>query len=389
MRGMRWIGVALLLVLIVAQPVMADSGGSTASFGRDVTLEEGERLDGDLLSFGGQVHTMRDSVVDGNLLSLGSVTTIEGRIEGDVIAMGGTVELGSSAVVMGDLVVFGAVKRDRGALVRGSTIEGLEAASRLRGLNLPQPPAEEVAPSRPVAPVAPAAPAAPSAARPTVNQGNGVGRSISVFLITLLMAGVVATLLPGALRRTTDVMRGNWALSLGLGALTLVLGALLSLVFGVLVLVCVGLPLLLALGVLLLVGGLLAWAAAGQIVGQYLAPVLKVSRPSLLVETLLGTAVITIVSNIPCVGPLAGLALLCWGLGAVAMTNVTALQGLPATGRAPFGGPAAPGPRGGGTSSPSGSAPSPEDAPPQAPSAGDTKPLEWPPDLDEDKDPAR
>ena len=181
-------------------------------------------------------------------------------------------------------------------------------------------------------------------------------------------------------------MRQNWALSLGLGALTLVLAGLLGLVFGILVLVCVGLPLLLALGVLLLVGGLLAWAAAGQIVGQYLAPVLKVSRPSLLVETVLGTAVITIVSMVPCVGPLAGLGILCWGLGAVAMANVDALQALPGTARATFAGttgrsttPPAPGGTGGGDApgTPAANAP-----------RGDTKPLVWP-DIDEDEDPPR
>jgi len=385
MRRTRWIGILVLLLLLVAQPAAAESQGSSASFGRDVVVAEGEHMVGDLLAFGGRVHVMRDSVVDGNVMSLGGEMTIEGRIEGDVVAMGGTVELSSSAVVMGDLVVFGAVKRDRGAVVRGDTIEGLEASARIPGLNLRERAADQISPFRP-RPALPAVPPVPTIPQmqPTVSQTNGTGRSISVLIVTVLMSGVVATLLPGSLRRTAEVMRQSWALSVGLGALTMVLAGLLSLVFGILVLVCVGLPLLLALGVLLLVGGLLAWAAAGQIVGQYLAPVLKVSKPSVLVETVLGTAVITIVSMIPCVGSLAGLALLCWGLGAVAMAHVDALQGLPGTARVPFAG---------GTPRPSGPAAPPTegaaDAPAANPPRGDTKPLVWPPELDEDEEPPR
>lgn len=377
MRALRWATIILLLATVVLPlPALADSGGTSASFGRDVVVAEGERLVGDLLAFGGNVHLMPGAVVDGNVMTIGSAVTVEGRVEGDVVAMGGRVTLQSSAAVIGDLIVFGDLTRERGALVRGSVIEGLEAAAHFPGITR----ATVVPPRQGPGPSTEPAPAAPTGPVPTAVRGStGLGRSLGVLVVAVLMAALLATLLPGALHRTSDVMRTNWGLSLGIGALTVVLAVLLTVVFAVLVLVCVGLPLLVVLGVAFLGGTLLGWAAAGQIVGQFLAPRLRVHRPTPLVETVLGTTVITIATMVPCLGPALGLGLLCWGLGGAVLGNTETLRGLPA----PL--PARP-PR---TPTPPTAGPADQAASADAAQKGDTKPLDttrWP-FVPDDEDP--
>jgi hypothetical protein len=74
-------------------------------FGRDVTVNQGETLDGDVVVFG----------ADGR---------IDGRVNGDVVVLGGRLTLGPNADVTGNAVtVAGTLSRDPGARVGGDVNE--------------------------------------------------------------------------------------------------------------------------------------------------------------------------------------------------------------------------------------------------------------------------
>ncbi len=366
MRSLRWITIILLAATLVAPlPALAQGGTTTTWFDRDVVVADGERIDGDLMAFGGRVQLLPGGTVDGNVMTIGSDTTIDGRVEEDVVALGGTVTVTAQAVIMGDLVVFGTLSRDKDALVRGSVVEGLEAAARFPSLSWGAAVPPEGAPSATDAPASPA-------------EGEGLGatllRDLSILVVTVLMAALVATLLPGALQRTSDVARNAWGMSLGIGVLTGILVVLLFVISALLVLICIGLPLLLVLCVALLLGALVGWTAAGQNVGRFLATILHLSRPPLLIETVLGTAAITLVAMIPVAGPIVAAALLCWGVGAAVLANTEALRDLPASPYHVTASPASPGTPAGSTG---------------GERKGDTKPLDtsrWP-FVPEDQDP--
>ena len=94
------------------RPRFGRRNGDRVRIGGDVTVEEGEVIDGDVVSVGGSVR-------------------VDGEVQGDVVSVGGSVSLGSHALVQGDVtVVGGPLHRDAGALVRGKaqevSIGGLE-----------------------------------------------------------------------------------------------------------------------------------------------------------------------------------------------------------------------------------------------------------------------
>jgi len=314
-----WLGALVIVALLaVSLPVLAE-GSTSTTIGKDVVLGPGERMDDDLVVLGGSARLREGSVVLGNLTAVGSETVIEGRVSGDVVALGGSTRLAATAVIDGDLVVFGTVRREHGAVVRGNVIEGGDAFLSMSSLSLP----------------AIATPAAPAEQHRATSMDRAVrtlreiGRRVGLFVLVVLAAALIAALLPDPLSRTAEVMRTSWALSLGMGLLTLVLAALLGVISAVLILICVGIPLALFLASVLLIGSILGWVAAGRLIGQYLGGVFRLADPSLLIETVLGTATLTFLALLPCIGPIVTLAGLCWGLGGAAIANVAALRDLP------------------------------------------------------------
>ncbi len=79
-------------------------GGGIVKFGEDITIEEGEVVNGDVVAIGGNIR-------------------IAGTVVGDVSAVGGDVIAESTAVIRGDAVsVGGKVVKEPGAQIRGSRI---------------------------------------------------------------------------------------------------------------------------------------------------------------------------------------------------------------------------------------------------------------------------
>ena len=76
------------------------------------------------MRIGGDVTVDESEIIDGDVVAVGGAVRVDGDVQGDVVAVGGSVTLGPSAVVDGDVtVVGGPLHRDPGATVRGKAQE--------------------------------------------------------------------------------------------------------------------------------------------------------------------------------------------------------------------------------------------------------------------------
>jgi len=290
-----------VITLLGAFPVAADSSGASTVFGQDYVLESGETLLGDLTVFGGSATLLEESYVNGSVIVFGGDLTIAGTVSGDVVAFGGQVTLEPVALIEGDLVDLGNLQQQDGAQILGEHIQ-FSASDLFSSVD------EDTVQVQ------------------SADTTDFWGSSLS-FLLILGLAVLAVVIAPKAIDETNLVMTTDWIASLGIGALTAVLIVVLAILFGVLSLVCIGLPLLLVLAVFTVVVVLFGWAAVGRWVGQRVARLLS-KQLTAVTETLLGAALLGLLSYIPCVGSILVLAAELWGIGALLITKVDALQQL-------------------------------------------------------------
>ncbi len=304
---------ALLLILgLTPMRAVAQSGQSTVIHDLRV-LQDGERIHEDLVILGGTLRADQGSQVHGNIVVMGGEADIAGLVQGDIVGFGGTVQLGPTAEITGDVVVLGTLRWHPEAVVHGNIVEGLAATARLEGLSNHWLSRSTTLPRR-------------VTALPEVSRRAPVGlfralRALVVMLGLALIAALAASALPRNLINTTEAMLRAAPLSLGIGLLTLLLAAFLV---PLLVIICIGIPVALALALALLGAMLLAWVAAGRIVGHALLRLLRTEPDVLLLETVVGTLLITLVAQIPCIGSLSVLVLGSWGLGGVMLSRAGA-----------------------------------------------------------------
>ena len=310
--------VGLLLLLAIAPAVSAESGGGSAIIAQDFVLEAGERHEEDLVVLGGSVRLEQDSVVKGDVFLLSGEAQLSGTVEGDVVAFGGSVELTSTSLTEGNVVVFGRVRRHPDARIGGSVVEGLEATGGLA--RLPRLFGQQINPPEPIE--VPDPPIAPKAPNPPVRRSGWLGRvigAIATLCVILFVSGLVAILVPDNMERMVDVLTISPLLCFGVGALTLVLAAVLV---PLLTIICIGIPVAVVLMLALLFSSLVGWVAAGKTIGKRLYQMLNRRPQSVLVETLAGTLIITSLSLIQCVGPAFALFMACFGIGTVVLSRL-------------------------------------------------------------------
>jgi len=298
----KWLSVGMLtlgVLLALAMPVLADGGGNgTVQFGEDLIVARGERLRGDAVVFGANA-----------LVEPG------GLIAGDLVVMGGSADI--SGEVLGSVVAF------------GQTLSGLQWPPSLEKIWHLVPLREgevwHLAPLR-------------EGPQPLHWSNMAIGGIAAVFrgilgafVTALLMAGLAILAVLLAPRQTEQMMQcleTAWPASLGIGILALICLVAVSLI---LVFTCCLAP----VGLLLLLAGAVAWIfgliAAGAIVGERLFEGLKAGETAPLVTAAVGTGLIILLSNTPCVGWLIGLAAGIMGLGAVCLTRFGTRPYVPAT----------------------------------------------------------
>ncbi len=299
-RFVQALALVVAVTLLGAFPVMADSGTANTVFGEDYVLSSGEQLLGDLTVFGGSASLMEDSFVDGSVAVFGGDLTLAGTVSGDVVVFGGQINVESTALIEGDLVNLGSLQEQEGAQILGDRI-GFSSGDVFPSVT------QEITKVQ------------------YADTSNVLGRSLS-FILILGLAVLAVLIAPRAIEETNLVMTTDWIASVGIGALTIVLVIVLAILFGVLSLICIGIPLLLVLGVFILVAALFGWAAVGRWLGQRLARLLSLKSMNAVTETLLGAALLGLLSYVPCVGTILLLAAEAWGVGALLITKVDALQ---------------------------------------------------------------
>ncbi len=305
MRWRAWL-LALVLLLVVGQPVLAQGGGGgRVVFGQDFALRSGESLDGDLVVFGGDVFLEQDSIVRGAVMALGGAVEVAGRVDGDVFSMGGDVHLAGTARILGSVVASGEVVQGPGAVVRGDVATGLR-----RG---------------PVLPLGRRWRTPCLACVPIWPLGRGFGgvliSSAQTLLGSLVLIGLgllVVLLVPAPTRVGAQTATAYPLQSIGVGLLTLVAAALL---LPLLVITCIGIPVAVLAALALGVAALFGWIVAGLALGERLLVALRQATRSELVGVALGLVVLAMLSGVPCLGLLVTLVAGSWGLGAVVLTR--------------------------------------------------------------------
>jgi hypothetical protein len=306
---------ALLLTLGLAPMTAMAQGAQGVVIREQRVLQDGERIHEDLVILGGTLRVGEGSQVLGDIVVIGGEADIAGLIQGDIVGFGGMVQLGPTAEITGDVLVLGTLRRHSDAQVHGHVIEGLAATARLEGVRRHWP-------SRSTA-LQPRVTAFPEVSLRAPRGVLPALRTLMVMLGLVLIAALVASVLPRNLARTSEAMLRAAPLSLGVGLLTLLLTAFLV---PLLVIICIGIPVALALLLALVAAAALAWVAAGRLVGQALLRLFRAERDMIVLETVVGTLLITLIAQIPCIGFLLVLVMGSWGLGAVMLTRAGTIE---------------------------------------------------------------
>jgi cytoskeletal protein CcmA (bactofilin family) len=339
-----WLGLMLLLLLWPATAVIADEPGLHFDGGdifveKDVTLERGETVDGDLGVFDGDLHLPEGSAVNGDVFVAngdvyvagtvnGNLAVMEGDLElsetglvagdmfamsgdqdvaghvrGDLSALFGDMRLRSTAIVDGNLLVApGVLKREAGAQVRGEEVHDLSVPPIpfIEGLPqrvpIPTPP-ERLQPPEPQ----PLPQRVPHRATLGSRIGSFIGRSLTAAFLSLVFIAVGALIVfiwPRPTQRVSECVAAMPVQALGIGLLSFIIAACLEALAVVLmilvilvaaaliatvILIPVGL-LLILLSVLVLLpvplalagAMVLGWVGVAELIGRKALKVLRV-----------------------------------------------------------------------------------------------------------------
>jgi len=92
------------IVLPKYTTVVELNGGDLVKFGKDITIEEGEKVTGDVVAIGGNVR-------------------VKGLVEGDVVSIGGNIFVSSTGIIEKNATsVGGDVRRDPGSIIKGESV---------------------------------------------------------------------------------------------------------------------------------------------------------------------------------------------------------------------------------------------------------------------------
>jgi len=357
-RGV-WLGLLALLLLWPAAAVWADDPDSRTSgygwsfddgetyFDEDVTVKQGEVVDGDLGVFNGTLTLEEGSTVNGDIFVANGDVQAAGRVNGNLAVVKGDLVLAQSGWVTGEIFGMGGTREIAGhvdgnlsglfgktvlsstAIVGGDVLGGpgdlvLDPAAqiggqveRIPGPSLPflQPETEFPELTPPALPALPSLPELPGNEPDTLGQrfGRFVGRSVAAVILSLalLVAGaLIVAIWPRPTQRVANCIADLPLRSLGLGLLTFliavalealavillaIIGVVSAALMATVILIPVGL-LLILLGVLLLavvplalaVGMLLGWVALAELVGQKVLAALKAQKVSPLAAVIVG-----------------------------------------------------------------------------------------------------
>jgi len=274
---------SLLLIfylLLTPMAATASSDKSIVKIGSDVTIEKGQKVHS-VVAIGGQI-------------------TVSGAVEKSVVAVGGSVVLTKTAVVKGNVVSLGGViVMARDAEVRGELTE-INSSNLYETLT-------------------------------TALSSEWEGWSwifavisLSIFLVILVLALLVAALLPKPVRIVSEAIRENTFKVILCGILGLILIAPLALLLTISV---VGIALIPLEVIFVVCSVLFGFIAVGQFVGAKLLRLLKRPEPGIVRETFWGLVILWLIGWIPYVGWMVKAIAIVIGLGATLVSRFGTYRG--------------------------------------------------------------
>lgn len=300
------LSVLLLLLITPVEPLSAAPNlADEVVLNNDLTLREGEHIDGDLVIIGGNLTMRVGSRVEGSVTVLGGNVEVDGIVERDLVALGGDVTLGAHAHIRGDTVALGGhVQRSEGAQT-GDIIHGLPIRSFRfwRALRLPF-----------------SVPLDGSLRPASVVWGSvtAVGIAVSIALLSV----AIVHFWPAQTVQVAETILTAPLPSLGVGCLLYPLAA--SLVFFILITICLA-PVVPAVVLLVVAASLFGWVALGTLWGRRLVHWVGWRRATPLATTGAGVFILTIVAAVagalPCLGIILTLGAASIGLGAVTLSR--------------------------------------------------------------------
>ncbi len=331
----RFIWFILLLavgVLLPVTPVLAGNGSPPGDEGivvwnEDYTLEEDNRLDGNLIVFNGDATLEVGSDVAGSVIIWNGSVEVEGSVDGDVVVSGGDIYLGDDAYVSGNVVCSWEceLEQEEGAQIEGVYTEG----DPLEGLRID--PGNGI----PIPYIPSPADVWVSGPGRVLSWGLQFIRNVAAILVVAAVAGLVALIWPDPMAQIARTLVRAPAPSLGMGVLTSIAGVMLIVVLAITI--CLS-PIAALAALALGAAGLLGWIGIGAVVGERLMQALNSREITPLWSVGLGTLVISVVvgglNSVSCLAPLGWLLVAivgCLGLGAVVLTRFGTTTFVPPT----------------------------------------------------------
>jgi hypothetical protein len=277
----RFLGLLLIFgLLLVPAAAIASTETSIVKIGSDVTIEKGQKIHS-VVAIGGQI-------------------TVSGAVEKSVVAIGGSVVLTKTAVVKGNVVSLGGIiVIARDAEVGGDLTE-INSSNLFETLT-------------------------------TALSSEWEGWSwifavisLSIFLVILVLALLIAALLPKPVRIVSEAIHENTLKVILCGILGLVLIAPLALLLTISV---VGIALIPLEVIVVVCSVLLGFIAVGRIIGRKFLSLLKRPNPGIVRETFWGLLILWLIGWIPYIGWMVKAIAIVIGLGATLVTRFGTHQG--------------------------------------------------------------
>ena len=264
----------IFYLLLTPMTTEASSDKSIVKIGSDVTVEAGQK-----------VH---------NAVTIGGQITVSGAVEKSVVAVGGSVVLTKTAVVKGSVVSLGGViVMARDAKVGGELTE-------INSNNLYE-----------------------TLTTALSSEWEGWSWifaviSLSIFVVILVLALLIAALLPKPVRIVSEAIRENTFKVILCGILGLVLIAPLALLLTISI---VGIALIPLEVIFVVCSVLLGFIAVGQLIGAKVLRLLKRPEPGIVRETFWGLVILWLIGWIPYVGWMVKAIAIVIGLGATLVSR--------------------------------------------------------------------
>lgn len=277
----RVLGLLLIFGLLLG-PAAAIASMDTSIFkiGSDVTIEKGQKIR--------------------NVVAIGGQITVSGAVEKSVVAIGGSVVLTKTAVVKGNVVSLGGVIVIARDAVVGGDLTEINSSNLYETLT-------------------------------TALSSEWEGWSwifavisLSIFLVILVLALLIAALLPKPVRIVSEAIHENTFKVILCGILGLVLIAPLALLLTISV---VGIALIPLEVIVVVCSVLLGFIAVGRIIGGKVLRLFKRPNPGIVRETFWGLLILWLIGWIPYIGWMVKAIAIVIGLGAVLITRFGTHQG--------------------------------------------------------------